>query len=1266
MNTFLPNSKIFTVIFFIANMFLANVAFGQATVLTDLLDYPPGSTAIITGSGFLAGETVTLLVEHVGDAPLGTDEQYHQPWTVIADADGNISTSWYVPTVEEGDAFGATFLLTADGAASLLHAEWTFTDGNCPTPSFTTQPLNSAVCESTGTSFTVVATATGTPVLAYQWQERQGTGNYSDLSNGGIYSGVLSSTLTLSSGVTAAMNGWTYKCIVLNSAAGCNAKDATSNSATLTVNPNVTPSVSIAASPSGAICAGTSVIFTATPTNGGSTPVYQWKKNGVNVGTNSTTYTDNGLVNGDKIICVMISNAQCASPISPSSNELTMIVNPLPTAFNVSYTGSLCGTALITLDGSQNGVNYELKRNTVTVETIAGIGSSFSFSGVTQTGTYTVVATNTSTTCSITMNGSVVLTGGSPPTVYNVTGGGTFCIGGIGFPVGVDNSQNNVNYQLYRDATPVGSPVAGSNGNAISFGNQTVAGTYTVIATNNSGCTSEMTGSAIITVTPNVAVTSVTGGTTPQCIGEATTFTANGVVLGGGSGAWSSSNESVATVDSLTGEVTAVSAGTVDITFTITGGCNGTPSASKSYTVTPNAAVTSVTGGTTPQCIGDTTTFTANGVVLGGGSGSWSSSNTSVATVNALTGEVTAVSAGTVDITFTITGGCNGTSSASKSYTVTPNAAVTSVTGSPNSICQGTTTTYIANGVVLGGGTGGWTSDNTAVATVHPTTGVVTGVSQGTANIKFTITGGCNGIPSAQKSITVKAPTVINDHLINNVTNTKIISIVYGCTTPELKVAATGHITILSPLTYKWFKNTTNSNVGGTQVSINPFSSSYTVPVTSGVGVYYYYAEVTGGCGTVKSDVFEVTIIPQPADADLDAVSYYTGPNVAWTPTTTSNTATVTLSAFLKNSTAEGAECGDISTARVTFLQNGVPIPSATNLPVNFVDPNNPAKGGTAAAIVQLSISSNASSEIFDIKVVISGNYTANEAEGQVDQILVGKLIPGGAIGGGAKLLNLNSTGFVKGAILRRTTATFGVEYSMKGKNVSNPKGRVTIMIPSYNDKYGNPTSDLHWYFVKSNAIAGMTITSPTATFTSKANISEYNQETDVYTAIEGNCTMVIDMGDYSSNSPNVLDKVGVTVYRNSGGVWYSNNWVNTKTVMTNIFGGDVSVTGNISSLSKIAQTETAKTAIELPVESTSFNAIVYPNPSVDQFTVAVEGSSTENVKVAVFDVLGRLLKTIEKKDGETIQFGEDFPTGTYIAKISQGAESKTVQLIKK
>jgi hypothetical protein len=125
MKKFVLTSGLLTFVFLIANLFFASTTFGQ-TITTDLPDYQPGETVIITGAGFQPGETVTLLVEHVGDEPSGTDPQYHQPWDVVADIDGNIQTTWNVPI--DGDARGSIFILTADGQTSFLHAEAFFTD----------------------------------------------------------------------------------------------------------------------------------------------------------------------------------------------------------------------------------------------------------------------------------------------------------------------------------------------------------------------------------------------------------------------------------------------------------------------------------------------------------------------------------------------------------------------------------------------------------------------------------------------------------------------------------------------------------------------------------------------------------------------------------------------------------------------------------------------------------------------------------------------------------------------------------------------------------------------------------------------------------------------------------------------------------------------------------------------------------------------------------------------------------------------------------
>src|SRR5690606_15370840 len=108
--------------------------------------------------------------------------------------------------------------------------------------------------------------------------------------------------------------------------------------------------------------------------------------------------------------------------------------------------------------------------------------------------------------------GSVVVTINPLPTAFNVTGGGAYCSGGAGVAVGLSGSQTGVNYQLQLNGGNTGAPVAGT-GAAISFGNQTAAGTYTVVATNTTTtCTATMTGNVVITINPLPTSFALTGG----------------------------------------------------------------------------------------------------------------------------------------------------------------------------------------------------------------------------------------------------------------------------------------------------------------------------------------------------------------------------------------------------------------------------------------------------------------------------------------------------------------------------------------------------------------------------------------------------------------------------------------------------------------------------------------------------------------------------------------------------------------------------------
>ncbi len=104
----------------------------------------------------------------------------------------------------------------------------------------------------------------------------------------------------------------------------------------------------------------------------------------------------------------------------------------------------------------------------------------------------------------------------APTTTYSVTApsGTSYCSGGSGVPIGLSGSQSGVTYQLFLGASTVGSTVAGT-GSAISFGNQTAAGVYTVKTTTaGSYCVATMTGSQTITINNSPpALPALIGGT---------------------------------------------------------------------------------------------------------------------------------------------------------------------------------------------------------------------------------------------------------------------------------------------------------------------------------------------------------------------------------------------------------------------------------------------------------------------------------------------------------------------------------------------------------------------------------------------------------------------------------------------------------------------------------------------------------------------------------------------------------------------------------
>ena len=249
---------------------------------------------------------------------------------------------------------------------------------------------------------------------------------------------------------------------------------------------------------------------------------------------------------------------------------------------------TVVGTA--NLGGTFNALGSVSIGNMFIVVTATSINGTFTNYSVNLGGGKYANMYYTSTTAKIVIE-STPLSACTTPTAYTVTGTGSYCSTGTGTSLGLSGSENGVTYQLKNGATVVGGGVSGT-GSAISFPSQTTAATYTVVATRTTGsCTAAMTGSAVVTIAPNVATPSFTAPTTSLCAGATATYTATAAnsssiiytLLAGGA----SINNTTGGVSSVTGNFTVVA--------TASGTCGATTSTSQAVTVTQNVATPSFT-----------------------------------------------------------------------------------------------------------------------------------------------------------------------------------------------------------------------------------------------------------------------------------------------------------------------------------------------------------------------------------------------------------------------------------------------------------------------------------------------------------------------------------------------------------------------------------------------------------------------------------------------------------------------------------------------
>jgi hypothetical protein len=338
------------------------------------------------------------------------------------------------------------------------------------------------------------------------------------------------------------------------------------------------------------------------------------------------------------------------------------------------------------------------------------------------------------------------------------------------------------------------------------------------------------------------------------------------------------------------------------------------------------------------------------------------------------------------------------------------------------------------------------------------------------------------------------------------------------------------------------------------------------------------YAGTTTQMPASTLPLLPVQIIQNPnIGPGLNAATLYTGSRFFWTTSATSSTATLTLTATIR----DGAFCtgvGDITKAKVSFFISNDgntfnQVSAAQNLPVGLVDPTDKTTG-TASATTQYNLGKDKTAQLW-VKVSVGGQYifsfdTFNvpvtvAIPGQINTMIAGGTLkndgssleaPTGFLASG--YLGAGN-GLTSGALLNGAV-DFGGQVSYTNK-LTNPQGQLNATLHSYNKPDGSPDTQIHTYWAKSTSISEMSSSNggTTVTFSSKVNLYE---TTGTKTGIDGGGVMqfistknggtyTVTTGTGASKTYTCTNAGGcasIVIFRSSsmgGGVWFTSAWGN-------------------------------------------------------------------------------------------------------------------------
>ena len=434
-------------------------------------------------TGIITTVAGTGVLGYSGDGGPATSAQTSFPGSVVIDNAGNFYFGDYNMVIRKVDPAGIITTYAGNGTPGYTgdggpaqNAEILLTEGRismdnlgniyfinyyscvirevptCVNPvTMTHTAVNTKICNSGTAVFAVIANnASG-----LLWQFNDGT-SWKPLTDDAVYAGSNTNQLTITASNNS-LNGFLYRCVASNN---CGTINSTPD--TLTILTATPPAISISASAT-SICPGTTINFTAIPVNGGSAPQYQWLKNGINTGTNSSTYSDNSSINNDQLSCMLTSNSTCVTTTQAVSNNIIIQVNPVlqqtisiqPTSVDICKGSIVNFTSLVTNAGS--GPSYQWLKNGIPV----GTNSALYADAVLKNGDLISCSLTSSYSCPLVPAAAsnvvtVIVHSLTTPSVTINTPSTQICPGNLATFNAIATNATTVQYQWIKNSAPVG------------------------------------------------------------------------------------------------------------------------------------------------------------------------------------------------------------------------------------------------------------------------------------------------------------------------------------------------------------------------------------------------------------------------------------------------------------------------------------------------------------------------------------------------------------------------------------------------------------------------------------------------------------------------------------------------------------------------------------------------------------------------------------------------------------------------------------------